>query len=293
VIWLGDRRGNLSDWTTQQWVRVTGKRLPIAENLWLDGPVGGTREIGLNFFQHYAASKGLDLVETGIRGLLPDFNALEADNPALATVAQPVKDFYEQTSRFDLDAWSEWCAAFRPFGFALSRIFSRRLQQLNVPLSPLDSAKGMTSRVLQMRDPHAGLVVQTAWVRALRATNNVLYAGSYSVCRIPGYPSPCVKVVFPLPNGNAVLLMKPLANPDGSFSVQSIGEKFGDPGFYFTVHAGDGTFWTRYLATMKEEIRVYAAEPGIVRADHTLWLWRQQFLRLHYRMHIAPPTSRF
>jgi len=85
-------------------------------------------------------------------------------------------------------------------------------------------------------------------------------------------------------NGNAIVLMKAIANPDGSLSLQSIGKKFGDPGFYFTVHAGDGAIWARYVASMKEEIRVYAAEPGITRADHTLWLWGREFLRLHYRM---------
>jgi hypothetical protein len=283
VIWLGDQRGNLTDWTTQQWVRLTGRRLNLAENLWLDGPVGGTRGIGKDFFQAWAEAQHLDLVETGTRGLLPDFRALEADNPSLANVAQPVKDFYEQTSRFQLDAWSDWSAAFRPFGRALSILFSKRLQQLNVPLSPLDSAKGMTSRVLQMRDP-SGHVEQTAWVRELLATRHVLYAGSYSICRIPGHPSPCVKVVFPLPNGNAIVIMKAVANPDGSLSVQSIGNRFGDPGFYFTVHSADGTLWARYVASMKEEIRVYAAEPGITRADHTLRIWGKEFLRLHYRM---------
>lgn len=284
MIWLGERRGNLTDWTTQQWVRVTGRCLRLEENLWLDGPVGGTREIGKGFFQTYAEKQNLELVETGTRGLLPDFRALEVDNPSLVNISQPVKDFYERTSEVQLDAWSEWCAAFRPFGRALSLLFSQRLQQLNVPLSPLDSAKGMTSSVLQMRDRQSGKVVQTAWVRELRATRNVLYAGSYSICRVPGHPSPCVKVVFPLPNGNAIVLMKAVANPDGSLSVQSIGERFGDPGFYFTVHAGDGTIWARYVASMKEVIRVYAAEANTTRADHILWLWGREFLRLHYRM---------
>lgn len=284
MIWLGERRGNLTDWTTQQWVRATGHRLNLQEHLWLDGPVGGTREIGGNFFRDYAEKKGWDLVETGVRGLLPDFRELEPGNPAIVDVAQPVKDFYECTSEFELNAWSEWCAAFRPFGKALSILFSQRLQQLNVPLSPLDSAMGMTSRVLQMRDPASARVLQTAWVRELRATRNILYAGSYSTCYIPGHPSPCVKVVFPLPNGNAIVLMKAIANADGSFSVQSIGERFGDPGFYFTVHGKNGRIWARYVASMKESIRVYAAESGTVRADHTLWFWGKEFLRLHYRM---------
>jgi hypothetical protein len=284
VIWLGDRRGNLTDWTTQQWVRATGRRVSLSDHPWLDGPIGNTREVGLSYFEQYAAAHNLDIVDSGTRGLLPDFTVLEQDNPCVRDVAKPVRDFYEQTSQYSLDAWSEWCAAFRPFGRALSVLFSKRLQQLNVPLSPLDSARGMTNSVLAMRDRSTGRLVQTAWVRQLRATRNVLYAGSYSVCRIPGHPSPCVKVVFPLPNGNAIVLMKAVAHPDGSLSVQSIGKRFGDPGFYFTVHHSDGTLYARYVASMKEQIHVYAAEPGITRADHTLWLWGIQFLRLHYRM---------
>jgi hypothetical protein len=35
---------------------------------------------------------------------------------------------------------------------------------------------------------------------------------------------------------------------------------------------------------MKETIHVYAAESDTARADHILWLWGKEFLRLHYRM---------
>jgi hypothetical protein len=142
----------------------------------------------------------------------------------------------------------------------------------------------MTSSVVQMRDPQSGTVYQTAWVRELHGTGNVLYAGSYSICCIPGHPSPCVKVVFPLPNGNAVVLMKPEGHADGSLTVRSVGSMFGDPGFYFVVHDESGIISARYVESLKEEIRVYAAEQGSVRADHTLWLWGTKFLRLHYRM---------
>ena len=55
-------------------------------------------------------------------------------------------------------------------------------------------------------------------------------------------------------------------------------------GFYFVVHAGSGMIWARYVRSLKEEIHVYAAESGTVRANHTLWMWGMKFLRLHYRM---------
>lgn len=283
MVWLGEKRGNLSDWTTQRWVRATGRSASLVENPWLDGPIGSTDGIGSRFFETYAAAHGLEVVEAGTRGLLPHFDLLADGNPAAGRVAREVKEFYERTSNFQLDAWSEWGGFFRPFGRLLSLIFSTRLQQLNVPLSPLDSAKGMTSRVLHLRNSD-GETVHTAWMRELHATGNVLYAGCYSACRVPGHPSPCVKVVFPLPNGNAIVLMKVVAESDGSLALHSAGKRFGDPGFYFTVRRSAGDVWARYVPSMKETIRVYAAEPGVVRADHCLRLWGMEFLRLHYRM---------
>jgi hypothetical protein len=284
VTWLGDKRGYLSDWITQQWVRSTGRRVRLTDHAWLDGPVGSTRGIGKDFFYEYAKRHDLEVVESVPRGLLLDFKSLAGVSNAPETVSPVVADFYERTSAYELDAWSEWHGLFKPFGTALAVIFSRRLQQLNIPLSSLDSSKGMTSNVLQMRNRRTGELVQTAWVREVRATKNVIYAGSYSVRCVPGYSSPCVKVVFPLPNGNAIVVLKPESHADGSFSITSSGKRFGDPGFYFTVHGPGDTVWARYVRVFRERITVYAAEDNTARADHLLWFCGMPFLRLHYRM---------
>ncbi len=168
-----------------------------------------------------------------------------------------------------------------------SGTFSRRLQQLNVPLSSLDTSQGITSAVVYLRDPGSGGIVGTAWVRELIGSKELLYAGNYSVCTVPGHASPCVKVVFPLPNGNAIVIMRPEIHGDGSFSLTSSGERFGDPGFYFGVHAGDGSGWARYVRTLQETIHVYRGEVSTVRADHVLRIWGAIFLRLHYRLRRA------
>ena len=47
-------------------------------------------------------------------------------------------------------------------------------------------------------------------------TGRIVYVGSYSVTKLPGSDSPCVKTVFPLPNGNAIVVLRPYAQPDGS-----------------------------------------------------------------------------
>ncbi len=281
-MWLGERRGELSDWVTQRWVCATGRRVDLAAPPWLAGPVATPRGIGRRVFEEVAVANGLRLARPATCGLVGDLAALAGPDLDPARLDPRVRDFYERTSAYELDAWAEWCGAFRPFGWALARLFSRRLQQLNVPLSALDTSRGLTSAVLQLADPATGAVRHTAWLRELSGSGDVLYAGTYSVCRVPGYAGACVKVVFPLPNGNAVVLMRPTPPTDGSLTIVSSGARFGDPGFYFTV-VGRDRAWARYVRTMRETIRVYA-DGAHVRADHTLTIWRTTFLRLHYRL---------
>ena len=94
----------------------------------------------------------------------------------------------------------------------------------------------------------------------------------------------CVKVAFPLPNGYALVVMKPESHADGSFTLRSEGERFGDPGFYFFVEAAAGRGWARYVASLKETIHVFRDERGELRTDHDLILWGARFLKIHYRI---------
>ena len=64
--------------------------------------------------------------------------------------------------------------------------------------------------------------------------------------------------------------MQAETEPNGSLVLTSAGDRFGDPGFYFTLHDASGIKWARYVRAMRETIRVYAAEEGSVRADHIL-----------------------
>lgn len=248
--------------------------------------MGKPTGIGKDFFEELARERGLQVrVNAPHRGLIA-FAALTSADFDAAQIQPAVADFYQRTSRYDLDAWGQWCGAFRPFGALLASIFSRRLQQLNVPLSPLDTSRGITSEIIELVDENPQVHL-TAWLRQMVGSDDVLYAGSYSVCCVPGHDSPCVKVVFPLPNGSALVFMKPQRHPDGSLSLHSTGEKFGDPGFYFLVDNENSNISARYVRAMRESIHVYALGAD-VRADHTLKLWGITFLRLHYRLREKP-----
>lgn len=291
-MWLGEQRGALTDWTTQQWVKATGRRITLAETPWLDGPIGKPGGIGGDFFDEWAREHGRELREEGgARGLLPSLSHLDGPEFVAGAVDADVRRFYERTSDYELESWAEWSGIFRPFGNLLAFLFSRRLQQLNVPLSPLDTSRGTTSRVVHVVRPDTGETEMAGWVRHLAGTGNVLYAGAYSVTTVPGHRNPCVRVVFPLPRGSATVVLKPQAGGDGSLTVTSSGSGFGDPGFYFTVHRPGPRVWARYVRTMRETIHVYAGGGGEVRADHTMWLWGLVFLRLHYRLRPKTPEA--
>lgn len=279
--WLGASRGYLSDWITQRWVELTGRKIDLNRDSWLNGPVGKPRGIGKGFFEELAREKGFQVRVNAPDSGLIEFAELASRSFDVAQVQPAVADFYQRTSRYELDAWGQWCGAFRPFGALLASIFSRRLQQLNVPLAPLDTSLGITSDIIELVD-EASQVHLTAWLRQMVGSGDVLYAGSYSVCRVPGHDGPCVKVVFPLPNGSALVFMKPECHDDGSLSLHSTGEKFGDPGFYFLVNNGK-SISARYVRAMRESIHVYASGAE-VRANHTLKLWGVTFLRLHYKL---------
>jgi hypothetical protein len=285
--WLGDERGNTADWTTQLWVRATGRRIDLSREAWLVGPTAYPTGIGRDFFDRLATREGLVPKREGSRGLLPTLDSLAGTDFDPGRVHPSVRQFYEHTSDYELEAWAEWCGVFRPFGRLLALLFSRRLQQLNVPLSALEVSRGTTSEVIQLVDSTSGEVRYTGWVRTLRATDHVLYAGSYAVCHVPGLDRPCVKVVFPLPNGNAQVFLRPEVDAEGALTVLSSGRGFGDPGFYFTVHRR-GRVWARYVRAMRESIRIYPDSGHDVRADHVMWLFGAIFLRLHYRLRFRP-----
>jgi hypothetical protein len=277
-IWLGKRKGYLTDWITQMWVKVTGQAFPNPDINWLLGPTAGVNIIGQDYFETLAKDLGYSLnVNKQSDGLLPIFDLVDEKD-----IDEKVLDFYKNTVSYSLDAWHQWCGFFKPFYWLLAFIFSRRLQQFNMPISSLDTSLGMTGEIISVSDKSGHLF--TGWLRTLNATGHVVYAGCYSSCFLPEKGSTrFIKVAFPLPNGNATVIMKPEILNNRGLRLVSSGNKIGDPGFYFLVNGTKNRTHVKYVSAMKESIDVYTVN-GELRADHILRFWGIVFLRLHYRM---------
>lgn len=274
--WLGEQRGDLRDWLTQQWVKRTGR--PLDPYPQLIGPVGTRRRIGFDQPAHLAQTLNLTLDTPQNGGLLQDTAAL------FPGVHPHVAQFYDQTSRYDLQVWSAWRGPFRPFGWLLGTLFSRRLEQMNVPLDGLDTAWGMRSEVAQLKD-RSGQVHYAVWRRVLRRTGRVLFVGYYSAVQLPEGPG--VRIVFPLPGGNLTVLMVAEVGPGGQLRLRSHGRRFGGAGAYFTLAGPPHARAVGRLIPLHEDIEVWADGRADLRTRHVLRLWRWTFLELHYLIRLS------
>lgn len=278
-------RNNTFDLITQFWVRTAGLRVELASTPWLDAPTGEPDLIGEEYFERYAERHGLrTLPNDPCGGLVPSFDLFAGPGFDPDAIHPEVRRFYEQTADYDLSVQSRWSPFFKPFGHLLALIFSRRLSQLNVPLTRQDETIRMTSRIVQLANEGDGTTSIRGWVRNDPTTGATVYVGSYSVVSVPDSPIPCIRATFPLPNGNAIVIMRPSIEPDGSLVIRSEGEGPNDAGFYFTVHHGDGTASVRYLRTFRESIRVFVDGEAKLQAVHRFGIWGREYLRLGYRM---------
>jgi hypothetical protein len=281
VVWLGERRGHLVDWVTQRWVEITGRRVALADAPWLTGPSGSVRGIGADFFARWGEAQGMRVLPSGPdSGLVDGLAALAGPAFDPAAVHPAIDDFYAHTSAYDLRIESRWSGPFRGFGWLIARLFARRLAQLNMPLSNSELRGGFESRIVRLGDAE-GRVRHTAWVRTAVETGRPAFVGEYGTVLVPGHAGPCIKVVFPLPNGNAIIVLRPRIDPNAGFSLVSDGRCFGDPGFYFTVLAEPGDVWVRYVRTMKEQLSL-RVDDGVIAASHRFAVFGLPFLELRY-----------
>src|SRR5437899_5868187 len=266
---------------------LLGRRMDRGQATWLDGPTG-PRRIGTDFHRSLATEAGLEVKTGRDIGLLPDCGALDGDGFDSSRLHPSVRDFYEHTARYHLDVWSQWLPLFWPFGWALINFVSRRMEQLNFPMYPLETARGLTSEVEQLVDS-SGRVVFTSWLRRNLGSGMVIYSGLYSTASPPGH-RPGVKTVFPVVRGNATVLLRPENQADGSLKLISSGRRFGEPGFYRITEASGGRLRIWYVRPLRETFHVYPDTDGSVRTDHFLSWWGLPVLHLHYHITPAQPA---
>ena len=265
------------------WVRLTGRLVRKSEAPWLVGPLGGRERIGTGIYERVARAEGLSILTPPDAGLLEHFNVLRGPKFDPDAVHPEIRHFYEHAAEYQLDVWSEVSLVGRFFLWLLVEFISRRMDQLNFPISSLEVARGMTSEVVQLVEPATGQIVNTGWLRRLKSSGRVIYAGLYSATQMPDEAGPCVKVTFPC-RGSANVYLTPVAHPDGSFGLVSSGSAFGKTGFYRMIDGGPEHYIVRHVRSLRELFHVYVDAERVLRTDHTVLFLGLSIIRLHYKM---------
>jgi hypothetical protein len=270
-------------WFIYTLVWMFGRTRPWSDMAWLEGPLGGD-VIGDAPYREAAAREQLTVERTARDGgLIPDFSALVRDGFDPARAHPLVREFYEHTTRFALDVWSRTYFPTNIGLWLLVTTISRQVNQLNFPLSPLDTARGMESEIILMRRADGG-IKYTGWFRTLAAQQRVLYTGFYMTQRVPLETGACVKVVFPMPRGNATVILRASLDETGALILDSSGRRFGEAGFYRVQACPGGRARVWRISTLREHFRVYVDAAGVLRCDHRVKFLGLPCLTLHYKM---------
>ncbi len=285
---LANPSQKFQDWFTQQWAIVGGRRIDPATFPWLMGPFGKLGGIGDGFVNQLAEAEGLVVERNSKSGLIPSIAKLNLPEAEARRLSQQVIGFYENTSCYHLRFSAKWNPLFLQFGKLVNYLFSNRLGQLNIPTDSTLGNEEVSSEIITLSDPKSKEVKYRMWYRTIKATGQVLYSGVYSTCQLPSGET-CIKAVFPLPHGNATVIMLPGVGEGGELRLRSTGRKFGEPGFYFLLNDAKGDYWARFVSSFSDELLIYSRD-GNLFAEQTLTLWKLRVVRFTYGIHLKPSS---
>lgn len=274
---------NFQDWITQQWVILFGEKIIPNKNKWLLGPFGKTNGIGIKFIEQLAETEQLVIDKNKInKGILHSISQLNLSEKELDKLSKNVIDFYKNTSNYDFDLNIKWNPFFKILGNLLNILFSSRIQQLNIPMDNSKESKALESKIIHLTNKQNKEVKRIIWLRTFKNSEQVVYSGVYETCTIPNGET-CIKAIFPLPNGNATVILNPSVGKNGELILTSSGKKIGDSGFYFLLNDSEGNLWTKFIKSFKDQLIVSSINEKI-KAKQTLTLWGLRVLTFEYKI---------
>jgi hypothetical protein len=271
------------DWFTQQWVILWGRKINPNEYLWLIGPFGELNGIGEDFIFQLALKENLAVIRnTTSKGLLQSISKLNLTEIDIKNLSLKVIDFYEKTADYDLKLNVKWNPFFKIFGYLVNRLFSQRINQLNIPTENIKESENLLSEIIELISNENQELKYTIWLRKFKSTGKVMYSGIYTTCTLPSSKT-CIKAIFPLPKGNATVILKPSVGEKNELILDSSGVKFGDAGFYFLLNDTRGNYWSQYIKSFTDKLIVSEENENLV-ARQTLKLWNIKVSNFEYRM---------
>ncbi len=269
------------DWFTQQWVILWGRKIDPSDYPWLMGPFGELNGIGEEFIHQLAVKEDLTIIRNSrSKGLLRSISDLHLSEKEVESLSRKVIDFYEKTADYKLQFHVNWNPFFWLFGYMVNRLFSQRINQLNIPTANIPESEKLSSETIELISNESKEVKYTVWLRKFQSTARVMYSGIYRTCTLPSGKT-CVKAIFPLPKGNATIILSPSVGDKNELILDSAGKKFGDAGFYFLLNDSKGGYWSQFIKSFTEQL-IVSEEQGNLKAIQTLRIWNLKVARFEY-----------
>lgn len=241
--------------------------------------------------QFFAEMNLIDTQKPQATGIAQDLSIYQSDTCDIDKLSPDIVAFYEHTDSFQLYVYPIWASLFkRPA--RLYKWFSRRVNQMNLPLEPESSENFIHSEIVPLKDSIDSRAGVRGWIRTYQTTGEAVYVAAYSQHHDGN--EYYMNIAFPLPFGNltSILALQTHTENDATLlSLSSLGKgdhDNGDQGVYFV---------TRLLPIrlpINETIDVYSMpydkipqdasyqDKAIVFARHQMWLFGVKFLTLHY-----------
>lgn len=271
------------DWVTQQWVILRGRKIKAEDFPWLMGPFGNLDAIGKDFIHQFAKKENLIIrINSNTKGIIPSMLKLNLSETEFSNLTKNVIAFYEKTENYNLDFSVKWHPFFKFFGILINKLFSNRINQLNIPIKNIADSETLKSEIINLIDPKSNEIKYTFWFRSIESSGQVIYSGVYGISNLPSGKT-CVKAVFPLPNGNATVFMIPTVRENGELILDSSGKKFGDAGFYFLLKDSRGEYWSKFIRSFRDRL-IINSENDLISAEQTLTLWHIKVLTFYYKI---------
>lgn len=271
------------DWVTQQWVILRGRKIKPEDFPWLMGPFGNLDAIGEDFIHQFAERENLIIQkDSNAKGIIPSMLKLNLSEAEFSNLSKNVIEFYENTANHNLDFSVKWNPFFKFFGILINKLFSNRINQLNIPTKNIADSETLKSEIINLIDQESKKIKYTFWFRSIESTGQVIYSGVYGISNLPSGKT-CVKAVFPLPNGNATVLMIPSVGENGELILDSSGKKFGDAGFYFLLKDSKDEYWSQFISSFRDRL-IIGSENDLISAEQTLTLWHIKVLTFNYKI---------
>jgi hypothetical protein len=230
--------------------------------------VFGTPVIGAGFLERKQLNS--EQFYAGLVDHMGEFSSNVFDEKKLSP---SIRDFYERTASYDLQAYICWAGWFRPFAFVYQHI-SRRIGQINLSMG--GKWDRMDGEIIGVKSEADGREAVRAWVRSHEGGEPVFFA-LYSKHDYQG--ETYMNIALPLPYANMTGILKPY-NEGRALCLTSVLRQKGDGDEGIYLHT---PFFTIRLPLAETFLLKEEAQGGLT-AHHQMWIFGLKFLEINYRM---------